>query len=347
VSNVADAREYQDDFVSAKALYERALGVMEKHPGSLSQPNRVMILGTLSDNALGDKRLDEAESYDERMWQIFADPQRAQWDRVNTALDFGSDVEAELGRLGAESERLKHYSRAIELKIAHVGPDHADVTDLRKHAIFAAQKSGASERAAELAEQQLAAAEHRGERTGADYVVTLYRLLALDAHLRRTDRMVTHWRAMLEVRRSLLGASSKRVVEAQRDLAALYRLDRQWAPAREAERAAAAISAQDDAATLKKLDTELRYAMQYDPALACWCTRVAIQRMSLDTPGGPLMPPLPMFPPNIFFDLPDPVKEGDPPKDAKTRSDKPDCSSNPPSAARTIPISPPRNSSSR
>lgn len=309
LSNVADAREYQDDFTGAKKLYERALALMEKHPGPVTLPNSVLILETLANNALQEKRFGEADAYAERAWAHLNDAQRIQWISPEHALEIASDAEEEFGRLGAKAAAEMHYERALKLKEDRYGADSAETVAIRHHVIFAALLQGKAERAAQYSEQQLVAAEKRGDRTSDNYVSTLYQLLAIYANQEKLDRVITHWQDMLDARRALLGDNSPHVAAALHDLATLYRLDRQWTQAATAEQRAAAIKADDDASALNKLERSTKHAMEYDPALWLLCIQIETRWHSLT---DFLITPVPPIPPDIFFDLPDPTKPGKP-----------------------------------
>lgn len=307
LSNIADARQYQNDFTGAKKLYERALALMEKHPGPATLPNSVLILETLAGNALRDNRVGEAEAYAERAWAHLNDVQRSQWVSPEHALEIASDAEEEFGLSGPKEAAVLHYKRALKLKEDRYGAESVATVGVRQRVIFGLRMQDRKELAAEYMEQQLAAAERRGDRESNLYVSTLYQLLAIYANLENLDRVIAHWPQMIDARRALLGDNSSHVVAGLRDLATFYRLDQQWKQAAAAERHASAIKTSDDTTALNELDTDTKYAMEHDPALSLLCTSIETHWQSL---AESRIPPPPPIPPGISSDLLDPTMRG-------------------------------------
>jgi tetratricopeptide (TPR) repeat protein len=305
VSNIADALAYQDDYARATPIYERALAVLEKQNDLGAPANAVLILETLSNAAVGAKRFDEAESLAQRAWKTLGDPHRSQWEGVKRALEIAADAETEFANLGPKGRSGVHLERALELLEARYPTESPELIEMRHRVMMSAAQSGNFNRATEVAEQQLAAADQRGERKSDAYVSVLYELLALYADQETLDKAIGIWPRLIEVRQALLGNNSPNVVAGLHQLAALYRINGQWDEAEATDQRANAIKPVDDSEVLAGLQLDSSFAMRFDPVLPLFCSRFELKSTDLGSPMLPplLPPPLPPVPSGVYFAL--------------------------------------------
>ena len=276
--------EYAADLVfeeqrkPSKQVRELALAILEKYPNTKTMPESAGVLADFETSAITAERLDEAESWSQRLYVRLSDPKRSAWDKdsFKHALGQAGAAEQYLGNaLDVRNQYAPaevHYERELTYKEEYYGAESRRTDEARDHVISNAISQRKTERVVEYEARQIALSVKRQNPVSAHYASDLLDLVDIRARQGDLAQVIPLWQHLIDLRRRVRGEASPPVVAGLKVLATLYRQNRQWADAAATDQRIAAIAHPvANAAAAPKSRASLERAMTFDraPLLIC------------------------------------------------------------------------------
>jgi hypothetical protein len=262
----------------SKQVRELALAILEKYPNAKTLPESAGVLADFETSAITAERLDEAESWSQRLYVRLSDPKRSAWDKDRFKQAVGQAAEAEQyfgNRLNLRDQYAPaevHYERALTYKEESFGAESRRTDEARNHVISNAQSQGKTERVVEYETRQIDLSTKRPNPVSYYYALDLLDLVDIRARQGDLAQVIPLWQHVIDLRRRVRGQGSPPVVAGLKELATLYRQNRQWTDAAATDQQIAAIAPPAaNAAPAPKLRATLERAMTFDhaPLLIC------------------------------------------------------------------------------